>query len=301
MSRRPLLVDFAWSARDYAKRVWDNSGEDNVFFLASGVAFNILMAALPFILLLVSGIAHVLNRSMDQSSAEVIALVDRLLPRHAENPDNPVHALVSDAVRVSGAVGIWSAVGFIWFSTRLFGSLRSVLADVFDIEHERGIIQGKIFDIQLTVVSTILVTVYFLLTAYLAVATTRGIALLSAIGLRESVMGGVEYWLGRLLAFSFLLAMFYGLYRYLPIRGVRGKTALLAATFTSVMFELARNAFTAYVARSNPGSMYTGTIAAIVVIVLWVYYAALIFVLGGEVAQVHELRRIRRMQREQLE
>ena len=47
--------------------------------------------------------------------------------------------------------------------------------------------------------------------------------------------------------------------------------------------------------------MYTGTIAAVVIVVLWVYYAALIFVLGGEVAQVHELRRIRRMQREQLE
>ena len=57
----------------------------------------------------------------------------------------------------------------------------------------------------------------------------------------------------------------------------------------------------AYVARTNPGSLYTGTIAAVVIVVLWVYYAALIFVLGGEVAQVHELRRIRRMQREQLE
>jgi membrane protein len=301
MSRRPVFVDLAWSTRDYAKRVWDNSGEDNVFFLASGVAFNILMAALPFILLLVSGIAHVLNRSLDQSSAEVIALIDRLLPRHAESPDNPIHALVGDAVRVSGAVGVWSAVGFVWFSTRLFGSLRSVLAEVFDIEHERGIIQGKIFDIQLTIVSTILVTAYFLLTAYLAVATTRGIAILSAVGLRESVMGGLEYWLGRLLAFAFLIAMFYGLYRYLPVRRVRTPTALLAATFTSVMFEVARNAFAAYVASTNPGSLYTGTIAAVVIVVLWVYYAALIFVLGGEVAQVHELRRVRRMQREQLE
>lgn len=301
MPRRPVLVDIAWSARDYAKRVWDNAGEDNVFFLASGVAFNILMAALPFILLLVSGIAHVLNRSVDQSSAEVIALIDRLLPSHVESPDNPIHALVGEAVRVSGAVGIWSAVGFVWFSTRLFGSLRSVLAEVFDIEHERGIIQGKIFDIQLTIVSTVLVTTYFLLTAYLAVATTRGIAILSAIGLRESVMGGLEYWMGRLLAFAFLIAMFYGLYRYLPVRRVRTPTALVAATFTSVMFELARNGFAAYVARTNPGSLYTGAIAAVVIVVLWVYYAALIFVLGGEVAQVHELRRIRKQQREQLE
>ena len=42
--------------RDYVKRVWDNSGEDNIFFLAGGIAFNILLAAVPFFLLLVSGL-----------------------------------------------------------------------------------------------------------------------------------------------------------------------------------------------------------------------------------------------------
>jgi membrane protein len=34
------------------------------------------------------------------------------------------------------------------------------------------------------------------------------------------------------------------------------------------------------------------------VIVFWTYYAALIFILGGEVGQVYELRRMRRLQRE---
>ena len=48
-------------ARDYAKRVWDNSGEDNVFFLAGGIAFNILLAAVPFVLLLVWGFALTLH------------------------------------------------------------------------------------------------------------------------------------------------------------------------------------------------------------------------------------------------
>jgi membrane protein len=36
-------------------------------------------------------------------------------------------------------------------------------------------------------------------------------------------------------------------------------------------------------------------------VVFWVYYAACVFILGGEVAQVYELRRTRRTQRAVLE
>ena len=42
-------------------------------------------------------------------------------------------------------------------------------------------------------------------------------------------------------------------------------------------------------------------IAALVIVVVWVYYAAMIFILGGEVAQVYELRRVRKLQREAFE
>jgi len=71
--------------------------------------------------------------------------------------------------------------------------------------------------------------------------------------------------------------------------------------FTSTMFEIAKNVFTTYVAEFNPGSIYTGTLYALVIVVFWVYYAAMIFILGGEVAQVYELRRVRRLQRETFE
>src|SRR6185503_19856498 len=90
-------------------------------------------------------------------------------------------------------VGIWSAIGFVWFSTRLFGSLRTVLAEVFDIESERGIIDGKIFDMQITVFATALVVAYTALNTYLLAATTRGILVLEHVGLRQDVMGRVEY------------------------------------------------------------------------------------------------------------
>lgn len=301
MAQRPLPVRFWWTFRDYVKRVWDNSGEDNILFLAGGIAFNILLAFVPFVLLLVSGLAYFLNQSADASSAEVAALVERLLPQNPTTGSTVVREILADVVKTSGAVGVYSAVGFIWFSTRLFGSLRSVLCDVFDIEQDRGIVAGKLFDIRLTIIATLLVVAYTVLSAYLAIATTRGIAVLRMTGLRENVMGQLEYVLGRIAAFAVVTLMFFALYKFLPNRRIRANTALVAALFTSTLFEVARNLFTAYVQRFDPGSLYTGTLAAIVILVFWVYYAALLFILGGEVGQVYELRRVRRLQREALE
>ena len=301
MARRPLLSRVAWTLSDYAKRVWDNAGEDNIFFLAGGIAFNIMLVAVPFVLLLVSGLATLLNHSADQTFADVTAIIDSLLPPHAETTESPVHTMLIDIIRTRGAVGVYSAVGFIWFSTRLFGSLRSVLADVFDIETDRGIIAGKLFDIQITIMSTLLLVAYTALSAYLALATTRGVQIIERFGIRADVMGTVEYVLGRFVAFTFVALMFFGLYKFLPNRRIRWQTALLAALFTSTMFELAKNVFTAYVAEFDPGSVYTGTLYALVIIVFWVYYAAMIFILGGEVGQVYELRRVRRLQRETFE
>ena len=301
MPQRPLLSRVGWTLRDYAKRVWDNSGEDNIFFLAGGIAFNLLLAVVPFVLLLVAGFGYILNHSSDVSVREVSAIVTRLLPPGVTAGDVPIEEFLESVVAARGSVGLYGAILFVWFSTRLFGSLRSVLAEVFDIETDRGIIGGKLFDIQVTVLSTMLLVGYTALTTYLAFATSRGTELLAELGVRRDVMGQVEYSVGRAFAFLFILLMFFALYKTLPNRRVRWQTALLASLFTSTLFEIARNLFTAYVQSFDPGSIYTGTLTALVVIVIWVYYAAMLFVLGGEVAQGYELRRVRRQQREVFE
>jgi membrane protein len=41
----------------------------------------------------------------------------------------------------------------------------------------------------------------------------------------------------------------------------------------------------------NPSSLYTGTLAVVIAVVFWTYYAAFLFLVGGEVAQAVELRR----------
>jgi membrane protein len=301
-AKRPYYVSFAWTLRDYAKRVWDNSGEDNVLFLAGGIAFNLILAAVPFILLLATGVTLLLpyfvTTPTADSASQVLAFIDRLMPAHNHGPSSPLDKLLVDIVRTRGSVSVYAAIGFVWFSTRLFGSLRTVLASVFDIESERGIIAGKIFDIKITVVSTLLFVANLLVSTYIMLGTHSGASVLVTLGLRQDVMGRVEYWIGRLLAFTFIALMFFALYKYLPVRRVRTKTAWVASAFTSIAFEIARSVFSLYTARFNPASLYTGTLAAIVVVVVWVYYAALIFILGGEVGQVFELRRMRKRQRE---
>ncbi|MEO5902950.1 MAG: YihY/virulence factor BrkB family protein, partial [Gemmatimonadaceae bacterium] len=261
---------------------------------------NLLLAAVPFILLFAAGLGYLLNQSSDASSVEINALVDRFLPPHPTG-QSPLAKVLVDIIKSRQAIGLYSIIGFIWFSTRLFGSLRSVLCAIFDIDSDRGIIAGKLFDVQITVVSSLLLVAYTALNAYMALATTKGLVVLGQIGVRKDVMGTLEYNLGQLVAFIFISLMFFSLYKYLPNRKIRWQTAFIASMFTSILLEVAKRVFGLYVSRFNPGSLYTGTLAALVILVIWLYYAATIFILGGEVAQVYELRRVRRLQREAFE
>lgn len=298
MTRWPRFSELRWAARDYVVHIWDNAYDDNVLFLSSGIAFDVLLAAVPFVITLVSGVTFVLNLSPATSNAEITDIIDRMLPAHSGVVGQPVHLIINDALTAHHALGLWSALIFLFLSTRLFASLRTVLADVFDIEATRGIIAGKLFDVKMTLLATLLFGANTILSAYLVVARSRGFAILVHLGLRSDVMGGMEYLLGRFVAFIFLMLMFFAIYRYLPDRRVRWRTALVASLFTSVLFELAKYLFSMFVRDFNSASLYTGALAAFAVVVVWIYYSALVFCLGGEVGQVYELRRTRRGQRE---
>ena len=297
MTWRRRRREWWWAARDYLVRMWDNAYEDDVLFLASGIAFDVLLASVPFVITLVSGVTFVLNLSPAMSNAEITDVVDRMLPPHSDALGVPVHRVINDALQAHHGLGLWSALVFLFLSTRLFASLRTVLADVFDVEATRGVIEGKIFDVKMTLLATVLFVANTIITAYLNVARSRGVEILSDIGLGKDAMGTLEYAVGRGVAFLFLAAMFFAIYRYLPARRVRWQTAGVAALFTSVLFEVAKQLFSLFVHHVNTASVYTGALAAVVIVVVWVYYSAIVFILGGEVGQVYELRRTRRLQR----
>jgi len=276
---------------DYARRIWVKGGEDDIFFLAGGVAYNILLAGVPFFLLLIAGIGYVLNKPEADSTRDVVEFLGRLLPDGAADGGSFLDPILRDVVRTRGRVGLFSAAAFVWFSTRLFGTLRTVLQRVFELGQGRGIVVGKLYDVGYTIVSSVLIVAYLSLSAYMAIMSDRGTAILRDVGVNATVMSGVGYGLGRAVAFGVVVAIFYSIYKFIPAGRVPWRQAFVASVTTGVLFEIARSVFVLVVQQVNPASLYTGTLAALVIVVFWVYYAALLFVIGGEVAHVYADRR----------
>ena len=277
--------------RSFARQTWNSLGADDVMFLASGVSFNLLLAAVPFVLLIVSVSILFLGSTPDSAADVALGFLDRLLPAKNWAEGDHVRETVRDVARVSGSVTLYSAIGFLWFSTRVFSSMRSVFQKTFDVPNERGILHGKLFDIACSFLAAIGITAYASLTAYLLAASTRGATVLINLGVRQDVMGPIEYGFGRVVAFALGVLLCFAAYRLVPNRPIPSHTAWVGSITTSVLFELARIGFGYYVRASPPSSLYTGTIATVVVVTLWTYYASLIFIIGAEVAQVVELRR----------
>ena len=283
---------------EFARRVYVKAGDDDIFFLAGGIAFNVLVAAIPFLLMLIAIFGYVLKAAVNDPEQAAVEYVLSILPP-SQRIVTITRSLVGEVVAGRTRFGILGLVLFIWSSTRLVASLRSVLKHIFDLPEERPIIAGMFFDLQMVLVAGTLFALNTGITVAVEAAQAYGVRWLGLSAYDE--VQSVQRALARILAFLFILLMFVLMYRYLPKRKTPWRIALVAAVFTSVSWELLKGIFAWYVTYVSDWRTTYGTLASLILLVFWIYYSAIVFVLGGEVAQVYDLMRIRRKQRELLE
>jgi membrane protein len=279
-------------ARNFVVRVYEGAVEDNVPFLASGLTFDALLAAVPLGLLILALIGHLLNAGALARQVEVHEYLVRMLPSlgiegGGPGPLAPIVALAEGVVKSRETLGLLGLPLFIWFSTRLFGSLRAVLCQVFDTLETRSFLVGKLYDIALVIATGFL----FVANA----AFTEGVALL----MRRHGVSFLEYFAAQIIGFGFLVALFVMIFKYAPSHHVRWDTALVAGLTCSVFVEVAKQALTLYFQRFvRPDRLVSdATLGAILLFVGWVYYMTVVFLIGGQVAQVFEFQRRQAAQR----
>jgi membrane protein len=282
--------------KDFLRRVYVKADQDGIFFMSGAIALNLVVAIVP-LLLAILGITGVVlqNRVEDPSSLLADYIFQALPPAGEEFQRFVKDDIIGGLLNKSGSFIGFGLIILIWVSTRLVGTLRYALREVFDIGEDRNIIRGKWFDIQMVVAAGTLFAINAGATVVINIITETGIELL---GVHPT--GWLQKYLLAVVATISIWAMFLLIYRYLPLRRIHWRTALVAATFTTVMFELLKRAFAWYALNiAVYGSTY-GNFLNLVIIVFWMYYMALAFVLGGEVGQVYALRRIRKRQKERL-
>jgi membrane protein len=283
-SRRAWRITRGWSAF-YGRNLWRKGARDQVFFLASGITFNVLVTIVPLLLLTIS-ILGTLVESSAAARTQILSFIQRAMPLASQQAESILFSLVEDR----GILGIIGLVGVVWASTRLFGSLRTVLEIIFEIPREErlGIVKGKIHDIKMVVLVGTLFLLTLSLTTALRWVQNYGIGFL---GLDVYNISWLTTFGSALLAFAITYLMFYIVYRYAPDRWIPRSDAAMAALFSGLLFELAKQVFVAYLAEFGRFLQLYGSFTNIVIISFWVYYSSLVFILGGELARIAQVHR----------
>ena len=256
--------------------------DDNGFLLSSGLVFTFLVGLIPLLLLLLF-----LAGTYLYSDREVLNHISRYLENVAPSLDPRVMKNILRVIRDRKIVGVLGVGGLIWTSIWVFSTLRTVLNIIFQVKKGRGIIRG---------IATDLLMIFLVGTLHLTSMTFASV-MVYLKRFRFSFKSPLE--LGALVGFSlkyiipFLLSfwMFFLIYKIIPNKKITSRTALQAALFTSLLWEGAKHLFGWYILSLGGFTMVYGSLSALAIFVLWVYYSSTILLVGGEVAYLLEKER----------
>lgn len=294
----PSRLRRAWNATlDFVGRVYDKAGEDDIFFMAGAIAFNVLVAFVPLVLAVLGMAGFILRKQLGDPAAVLMEAVLRIVPPLGADIQRLIETTLRGLLEKSTSFLSIGTLVLVWVATRLIGSLRTALKEIFDLAQDRGIIEGKIFDIQMVFATGALFIVNIVLTVAVDVFSQFQ---LSAFGYQLTQPTFFQRFYVEALAFLSLWTMFLLIFRYLPARRTGWDTSVVAASFTAIFFEVLKRGFSYYITSWADYQSTYGNLATLVILFLWIYYSAVVFILGGEVAQVVAMKRVRRRQKERL-
>lgn len=248
-------------------------GEDHGFFLSSGITFNLLICFVPLMLLFLALVGTYLY-----SDREVLHHLRRSIESAVPTLDPRIMKNIMTIIRDRKIVGVLGIGGLIWTSTWVFSSLRTALNLILPVEKERGILRGKAVDVLMVFLAGLFLWGSMTLTS--SITFLQGYRISPSLGVGAILRFVLKY----VLPFFFTFWMAFFTYKIIPNRKIRFRTALYAALFTSLMWEVAKQFFGWYVLHLGRFSILYGSLSTLAVFFIWIYYSSVILLLGGEVA-----------------
>ncbi|WP_207462367.1 YihY/virulence factor BrkB family protein [Azospirillum sp. SYSU D00513] len=272
------VIRRAWSILVDAVMGWIN---DDALSLGAAIAFCTIFSLAP-LMILVTGVAGLVFTN-ETAQAALVEEVSRLIgPEAAET----VRASVTNSSHLGA--GIWAtAVGIgtiLIGSTTVFAQLQTALNRIWKVEPPTD--------------STV---------TWLVKARLRGLALIAAIGFLLIVslvvsagLAALHQWMNQYLAelavllwvvetlasLAVFTVLFAAIYRVLPDTYIPWSDLWLGAATTAILFAVGKTLIGLYLGTSGIASVY-GAAGSFVLILLWVYYSATLFLFGAELTRAY--------------
>ena len=270
----------AWDVLSDAVNNFSLNGDGNQ---AAAIALYAILSAIPlFILTLIA--AGSFFSSNPNIQTDIVGAVQNFHPYFSE-------ALLQQLGKIEGKSKIlgWIGVlGLVWLSAAIFNAVESALNIIFRSRHKRNYFVSK------------LMAVCMIPTAWIIGGLSVLISYLTALFARESLVlpGKIEFSLTMpaqivlryIIPYLMVVILVTAIYRIIPTLKIRFSVALAGSAIFAFLLEIAKQFFTSYLTNYTRYNVIFGSLETVVILVIWVFYVALIFLFCAEMMSSYERR-----------
>jgi len=277
--------------------VFERFGKNNGGLLAAGLAFFLVLAFIPLLLVGLWVLGLIFSHRPDEALQKIEGLLSsQILPGAAGNEvqhlmwragiaadEKAQHAgpTLLHILQGHGLAGIVGLLGAVWAAIQIFINGSTAMNAAWQTQEKRNwfVLRG--------VALGLLIGVGVLLVLSLA-ATAASSAISNSSYARDVPFSGALMSGALELGAVIVSALMYAVtYKYLPSpsANVSWRSALVGGIVAAIAFEVVKKGLSVYLLKPNK-SLY-GELGNLIAFVLWVYYSMMILLLGAETSAVY--------------
>jgi membrane protein len=246
--------------------------------LAASISYYALLSIFPAAILMVAIFGVVIGD--DEARMKVVDFLFENLPVSVGEGRQDLETIVDGVTSNTGALGVVGLLGLLYSASALMGAIRNSLAIIGETERLRPPLRAKALDLLLVLGLGILIALSF------AATLVRGFAvdLSQDLGFTGRVVDGGLNAFGFLIPFTLSLIAFAVILVVVPYPRPRLRDVWPGVVLVAVGFELAQRGFALYLENFSNYSAIYGSLGAVIAFLVFIYIAAMVFLLGAEMA-----------------
>ena len=283
------LLLFRRSASVRLEVVWDifsdgcaNYYRNGSLNQAAAIALYALLSIIPLFVLSVLAASKLLGAHRDIQD-QIIGIIKSFHPYF----DGDLLAQLGQVEGKSQVLGWIGFVSLIWFSSMIFGAVETALNVTFRSEGHRNIFLSKLLAFAMIPLGWVTGLTSVLLT-YVATLLSSEVSFTEGHFLNIHLLTrfNLRYVVPFLVSVLFVTILFV----VIPSKRIRLHTAIAGSCVFAILVELVKHVFTWYVTNHTRYNAIFGSLETVVILVIWVYYMALIFLFCAELMSSYERR-----------